>query len=612
MAFAEGFERGGRMAQGIIGTYRDANQRARERAAEEEIAALNAQYARSGEMIEAPPPRTGLRPDLVSGALPVNINRMQPTPAAGLGPTPAPAQQPVQQMLRQVATPASGGLTARMNTEAAAVAERPVRATPTPPAQSQIYQQQADVYSRYGLTDQARRTRDLGLGAARDEERMRVDEERYQTGLEFQQSAEERAQAREARETAADEYTQAQRKATDEAFAALAAGGNLDELMARPSVDQMALLQFAATRGNLRDQEAARVRLAAIDDGTAAVSKFFSENGTMPTYQDLEGIAAEREITVAALMGPALEAAGYTKEIAINYAAGVRQAINGAGNITAANKVLKDSIGGLLDPNPNDDIYPEFVEIDLDTGELKPGSGAWTVKYGDNILPEAGVFRGRPGLPGWKLMLTQLGEQFDPDGDPIGMYARIQGIFPDAEPPLTFDSKDYIAVFKQLSERERPLTKMVEGEEVALTPEELWQEAGRIIRGEVDPGLPGLDEVIQPPPPPPPPPVGLRPQAGAVTPQGAALAPSVGQTIQEGIREAIRPPTALSAVNQIGAQETQNTMAAEAVKRKIASGNLRAAGFFERNQYQAALNSGILTPEEAAEVRFALGQTTPE
>jgi hypothetical protein len=610
MAFAEGFERGGRMAQGIIGTYRDANQRARERAAEEEIAALNAQYARSGEMIEAPPPRTGLRPDLVSGALPVNINRMQPTPAAGLGPTPAPAQQPVQQMLRQVATPASGGLTARMNTEAAAVAERPVRATPTPPAQSQIYQQQADVYSRYGLTDQARRTRDLGLGAARDEERMRVDEERYQTGLEFQQSAEERAQAREARETAADEYTQAQRKATDEAFAALAAGGNLDELMARPSVDQMALLQFAATRGNLRDQEAARVRLAAIDDGTAAVSKFFSENGTMPTYQDLEGIAAEREITVAALMGPALEAAGYTKEIAINYAAGVRQAINGAGNITAANKVLKDSIGGLLDPNPNDDIYPEFVEIDLDTGELKPGSGAWTVKYGDNILPEAGVFRGRPGLPGWKLMLTQLGEQFDPDGDPIGMYARIQGIFPDAEPPLTFDSKDYIAVFKQLSERERPLTKMVEGEEVALTPEELWQEAGRIIRGEVDPGLPGLDEVIQPPPPPPP--VGLRPQAGAVTPQGAALAPSVGQTIQEGIREAIRPPTALSAVNQIGAQETQNTMAAEAVKRKIASGNLRAAGFFERNQYQAALNSGILTPEEAAEVRFALGQTTPE
>ena len=612
MAFAEGFERGGRMAQGIIGTYRDANQRARERAAEEEIAALNAQYARSGEMIEAPPPRTGLRPDLVSGALPVNINRMQPTPAAGLGPTPAPAQQPVQQMLRQVATPASGGLTARMNTEAAAVAERPVRtARPQTPAQSQLYQQQADIYARYALTDDARRARELGLGAARDEERMRVDEERYQTGLEFQQSAEERAQAREARETAADEYTQAQRKATDDAFAALAAGGNLDELMDNPSVDQMALLQFAAARGSLRQQEDARVRLAAIDDGTAAVSKFFSENGTMPTYQDLQGIAAEREIPVAALMGPALEAAGYTKEIAVNYAAGVRQAINGAGNITAANKVLKDSIGGLLDPNPNDDIYPEFVEIDLDTGELKPGTGAWTVKYGDNILPEAGVFRGRPGLPGWKLMLTQLGEQFDPDGDPIGMYARIQGIFPDAEPPLTFDSKDYIAVFKQLSERERPLTKMVEGEEVALTPEELWQEAGRIIRGEVDPGLPGLDEVIQPPPPPPPP-VGLRPQAGAVTPQGAALAPSVGQTIQEGIREAIRPPTALSAVNQIGAQETQNTMAAEAVKRKIASGNLRAAGFFERNQYQAALNSGILTPEEAAEVRFALGQTTPE
>ncbi len=709
MAFAEGFERGGRMAQGIIGTYRDANQRARERAAEEEIAALNEQYARSGEMIEAPPPRTGLRPDRVSGALPVNLNQMQPTttglarpplrataldsmqplaahsarntatgrtmafPGGGTAsvqsgsvqderlnggrPTLIPfvydgqivsgreaieravasgkqwpsydtneeatiyskqlsrslgnIQQPVQQMLRQVATPASGGLTARMNTEAAAVAERPVRATPTPPAQSQIYQQQADVYSRYGLTDQARSARDLGLQAERDEERMRVDEERYQTGLEFQQSAEERAQAREARETAADEYTQAQRKATDEAFAAYAAGGNLDELMDNPSVDQMALLQFAATRGSLQDQETARALRDSIDAGTAKVAEYFSINGVMPTYQDLAGIAVENSIPVSALMGPALEAAGYTKETAVNYAAGVRQAINGAGNITAANKVLKDSIGGLLDPNPADNVFPEFVEIDLDTGELKPGTGAWTVKYGDNILPETGVFRGRPGLPGWKLMLTQLGEQFNPDGDPIGMYARIQGIFPDAEPPLTFDSKDYIAVFKQLSERERPLTKTVEGEEVVLTPEELWQEAGRIIRGEVDPGLPGLDELeddgdgggeeAAPP-------IGLRPQAGAVTPSGGTLARSTGGAIVDvfagddgGLQR-----------GYTGATQQRNIDSAEAVKRKIASGNLRAAGFFERNQYQAALNSGILTPEEAAEVRFALGQTTPE
>jgi hypothetical protein len=609
MAFAEGFERGGRMAQGIIGTYRDANQRARERAAEEEIAALNAQYARSGEVIEAPPPRTGLRPELVSGALPVNLNQMQP--AAGLGPV--PAQQPIQQMLRQVATPASGGLTARMNTEAAAVAERPARPVRTPPAQSQMYRDQADVYSRFGLTDDARRTRDLGLQAERDEQRMATEQERYDTGLEFQRSAEERAQAAAARETAADEYTQAQRKATDEAFAAYAAGGDLNDLMADSNVDQMALLQFAATRGSLQDQETARALRESIDAGTAKVAEYFSINGVMPTYQDLAAIATDNSIPVSALMGPALEAAGYTKETAVNYAAGVRQAINGAGTITAANKVLKESIGGLLDPNPGDDIYPEFVEIDLNTGELKPGTGAWTVKYGNNILPETGVFRGRPGLPGWKLMLTQLGEQFDPDGDPVGMYARIQGIFPDAEPPLTFDSKDYIAVFKQLSERERPLTKMDEdGNEVPYTPEELWQEAGRIIRGEAAPGMPGFDDLNNTPPTPPTPPPGLRPRAGAVTPQGAALAPSVGQTIQEGIREAISPPTGLSAINQIGAQETQNTMAAEAVKRKIATGSLRAAGFFERNQYRAALDSGLLTPEEAAEVRFALGQTTPE
>lgn len=115
MAFAEGFERGGRMAQGIIGTYRDANQRARERAAEEEIAALNEQYARSGEVVEAPQelgpitrPQVYAAPDIVPTGItrtnmqtgaqaPVATPRATATPFSGqtLGGAPAaPIAQP--------------------------------------------------------------------------------------------------------------------------------------------------------------------------------------------------------------------------------------------------------------------------------------------------------------------------------------------------------------------------------------------------------------------------------------------------------------------------------------------------------------------------------------
>lgn len=401
MAFAEGFERGGRMAQGIIGTYRDANQRARERAAEEEIAALNAQYARSGEMIEAPPPRTGLRPDLVSGALPVNLNRMQPTPAAGLGPTPAPAQQPVQQMLRRVATPASGGLTARMNTEAAAVAERPARATPTPPAQSQIYQDQANVYSRYGLTDQARSARDLGLGAARDEERMATEKERYETtqqqyreGLrrEDERTAEQRRQwwSGETRaRNAAQREVDAQQD-TQGALALVRSNAPLSEIIAEyPGANISSVMQVY--NANMDETQSTNLRTA-----SEQLRQVLTANPDAEITSTVAALSGTYGIDPAALYGNwAIENEAQVAQTKAKLA----RTLNQLGQVTTAEQ-FNAATAAFYDPNTKDEITPEWQKDDE--------SGAWMLYYGDEVLADAGVFFDAAGQPGWKFAMGNL------------------------------------------------------------------------------------------------------------------------------------------------------------------------------------------------------------
>ena len=412
MAFAEGFERGGRMAQGIIGTYRDANQRARERAAEEEIAALNAQYARSGEMIEAPPPRTGLRPDLVSGALPVNINRMQPTPAAGLGPTPAPAQQPIQQMLRQVATPASGGLTARMNTEAAAVAERPVRTTPTPPAQSQIYRDQADVYSRYGLTDQARRTRDLGLGAARDEERMATEKERYETTQQQYQEGLRREDARnmlldkrwwaqENRTIADEQKSEREFLQTSEALNAIASGISLEAAFKdNPFANFSQLFNVSEAMREVGDRDARKAAYDAFnarretDEGKAEsvidTIRFASGGDPDIATPMLEYYAAENQAEIEE---------GSTK------AAVLLNDLRFANTAEKFNAATKTVYGTDAPGDPEWVRASSLPQAALAASGIPPETVAtmWLLKEGDLINTDAGVYFDTAGISGWEF-----------------------------------------------------------------------------------------------------------------------------------------------------------------------------------------------------------------
>lgn len=390
MAFAEGFERGGRMAQGIIGTYRDANQRARERAAEEEIAALNAQYARSGEVIEAPPPRTGLRPELVSGALPVNLNQMQP--AAGLGPV--PAQQPVQRMLRQVATPASGGLTARMNTEAAAVAERPARPARTPPAQSQMYRDQADVYARYGLTPQAQRTRDLGLQAERDERREATEQERYETGLrrEDTRDAEQRRQwwSQETRARNAAQREADAQQDTQQALRLVRSNAPLSEIIAEyPGANISAVMQVY--NANMDETQSTNLRTA-----SEQLRQVLTANPDAEITSTVAALSGTYDIDPAALYGSwAIENEAQVAQTQAKLA----RTLNQLGQVNTAEQFNK-ATASFYDPNTEDDITPEWKKDDE--------SGAWMLFYGNDVLADAGVFFDTASVPGWRFAMDNL------------------------------------------------------------------------------------------------------------------------------------------------------------------------------------------------------------
>lgn len=399
MAFAEGFERGGRMAQGIIGTYRDANQRARERAAEEEIAALNAQYARSGEVIEPPPPRTGLRPELGSGALPVNLNQMQP--AAGLGPV--PAQQPVQQMLRRVATPASGGLTARMNTEAAAVAERPARPVRTPPAQSQMYRDQADVYARYGLTPQAQRTRDLGIQAERDERREATEQERYETGLrrEDARTAEQRRQwwSQETRARNAAQREADAQQDTQQALRLVRSNAPLSEIIAEyPGANISAVMQVY--NANMDETQSANLRTA-----SEQLRQVLTANPDAEITSTVAALSGTFDIDPAALYGSwAIENEAQVAQTQAKLA----RTLNQLGQVNTAEQFNK-ATAAFYDPNTEDDITPQWRKDDE--------SGAWMLFYGDDVLADAGVFFDTAGQPGWKFAMGNLRsglQQLDP------------------------------------------------------------------------------------------------------------------------------------------------------------------------------------------------------
>jgi hypothetical protein len=413
MAFAEGLERGSRLARGMIDTYRDANQMARERAAEEEIAAINAQYQNTGEVLEAPLPRTGLRPDLVSGAQPMSLGAMQPQPA-GLAPSGAPAQQPIEQVLQRAATPASGGLTARMNTEAAARAEQPARAprAATPPPQSQIYQQQADIYARHGLTAQASRARDLAAQAAQDEQQFAVNEQRYLTGLEREdrqiQRSEEQAR-----------QTQQNWEATM-AFQEAQAQGVMDrwekefdfrvEDRANASAFSRALGEKVAA-GETTDVQS-----------LVALAGQYSVDPTMAidmagAFMDLDEKQVERD----------------AKAIVSQLSAAAARGVDGLNNYLASPAAKK------LDPITGDDLSVQIKEI---------APGVWAAMYGEQELPGTQLYTDVQGGPGWRQWVQDITSTLE--GAPMAWAVESRAL--QARGRLEFSAANAVELYNTMME----------------------------------------------------------------------------------------------------------------------------------------------------------------
>jgi hypothetical protein len=424
MAFAEGFERGGRMAQGIIGTYRDANQRARERAAEEEIAALNAQYARSGEMIESPQalgpitrPQVYAAPDV----MPTGVTRTNMQTGAQ-----APVAAP-----RATTTPFRGQTLGGAPTTPVAQPRIPTAGLvpSTPPAQSQIYQQQADVYSRYGLTDQARRTRDLGLGAARDEERMATEKERYETTqqqyqeglrredernkiidaryedefalkeelhdqqmISYDDAREDRLRVLETNTAIADYFNNSAGRTPEEQAEARA------ELLSNEKVDYRTVFSTLASSMQLEDQMFAQTLREQSQAAELDAAQFVADGGEV-SYSTAAEIAAKYGVPVGVVANTFTDQIQFTEAQAIQQTRIYLQGASaGLQNLDAANEFLVAS----FDKKEGDTAPTNYKEL--------PGfPGVWGIFDGDELLTEIPTQADIPGVgKGWQIIQKQF------------------------------------------------------------------------------------------------------------------------------------------------------------------------------------------------------------
>jgi hypothetical protein len=281
-----------------------------------------------------------------------------------------------------------------MNTEAAAVAERPVRATPTPPAQSQIYQQQADVYSRYGLTDQARSARDLGLQAERDEQRTATEQERYETGLrrEDERTAEQRRQwwSGETRaRNAAQREVDAQQD-TQGALALVRSNAPLSEIIAEyPRANISTVMQVY--NANMDETQSANLRTA-----SEQLRQVLTANPDAEITSTVATLSGTFGIDPAALYGNwAIENEAQVAQTQAKLA----RTLNQLGQVNTAEQ-FNSATAAFYDPNTEDEITPEWKKDEE--------SGAWMLFYGDEVLSDAGVFFDTASVPGWRFAMDNL------------------------------------------------------------------------------------------------------------------------------------------------------------------------------------------------------------
>jgi hypothetical protein len=310
-----------------------------------------------------------------------------------------------------------------MNTEAAAVAERPVRATPTPPAQSQIYQQQADVYSRYALTDDARRARELGLGAARDEERMATEKERYEAQTATERARYETTQqqyqeglrredvrnmlldkrwwAQENRTIAAEKKSEREVLQTSEALNAIASGISLEAAFKdNPFANFSQLFNASEAMREVGERDA---RKAAYD---AFNARRETDEGKAESVIDTIRFASGGDPDIAT---PMLEY--YAAENQAEIEEGSTKAAVLLNDLRFANTAEKFSAATKTVYGTDAPGDPEWVRASslpqaaLAASGIPPETVAtmWLLKEGDLINTDAGVYFDTAGLSGWEF-----------------------------------------------------------------------------------------------------------------------------------------------------------------------------------------------------------------
>jgi hypothetical protein len=413
MAYAQGLESGSRLAKGMIETYKDINQTAREREAARRIAAMDEELARAQQ---PQTPVSGLAAGQVAQPFAVapvqrGITRApmegSPAPAAaaraGLTPTPtAPMPAPAAGVVPEAVAQPRGGQTYQQATQGLA--------TPRPP-QSELLRRQAEIYSQVGLGREAQQLGLQAMEAEREEARTATEQQRYDLGIKREDAryAESQRQWNVTNARAQSEQDRATKQFEDTtgAMQALAGGGNMAEVIAaHPNADLASVIR--AYEASLPENDRAtvntayedfrRVREANPNGSVTNLAAAVEDKYGIPAAVTLARWAKENEIDVS---------------VAAQKIATVKNQAQRAGTVEQFNKTIVD----FYDPNPDDNIIPEW--------QKDPVSDMWMLRYGDTVLGDAGVFPDTGGTPGWMFARQNFIGAVS-DSDPLQGTALMQ------------------------------------------------------------------------------------------------------------------------------------------------------------------------------------------
>jgi len=435
MSFLQGIETGRGMARGAITAYETSNLRRREEEAAREIAALNEQYRRSGEVVEEPPASTGLAPNQVSrvsatGApTAAGLTRYQMGSAAG-----APVDQRPTRTIDATRGPTLGGTPTQPVTQ-------PV--TPQPRRQmteSEFNRQRANVYARMGLADRAAEATEAAIQAERYEQQTarqsRLDEiaqQQYEREFRLTSARDERDAAREVREQGLYEENRAVRAQTRDATNFLLSNprATFSDLQAQfPNADLGVTYPLYLQSRTAEEQANERRAMA---DFTARKAEDPQAPVGVLAAQVAEQYGVDQNSVIAGFL-VFNEAERVDTENRINDIKRQVSLARSPEDLSAATEALFGTEGEKWELVPSDERDPESERV-------------WMLMSNGQPLRGAGVYPERIGaVLGWKIAQTQLLAGLN-EADPLMAYQLIADLNKQITGEL-IDKNDMLDIYK--------------------------------------------------------------------------------------------------------------------------------------------------------------------